>query len=74
MSPVSYARRVLGRDTETELLESLLRQAAEGHGGGIVLHGEPGIGKTALLSHAEEQAAGFQVLRAVGVMPEADLA
>ncbi|WP_170223241.1 helix-turn-helix transcriptional regulator [Nonomuraea turkmeniaca] len=65
---------MLGRDAETELLESLLRHAAEGHGGGVVLHGEPGIGKTALLSYAAERAAGFQVLRAVGVEPEADLA
>jgi DNA-binding CsgD family transcriptional regulator len=65
---------VLGRDHETGLLESVLRAAAEGHGGGVVLHGEPGIGKTALLSYAEERASGFQVLRAVGVEPEADLA
>jgi DNA-binding CsgD family transcriptional regulator len=65
---------VLGRDQETGLLESVLRAAAAGHGGGVVLHGEPGIGKTALLSHAEERAGGFQVLRAVGVEPEADLA
>ncbi|WP_336214556.1 AAA family ATPase [Nonomuraea sp. LPB2021202275-12-8] len=65
---------MLGRAGETELLESLLRRAAEGHGGGVVLHGEPGIGKTALLSYAEERATGFQVLRAVGVAPEADLA
>jgi hypothetical protein len=65
---------VLGRDDETGLLESLLRHAAEGRGGGVVLLGEPGIGKTALLSYAEGQAAGFRVLRAVGVAPEADLA
>ncbi|MEO3802971.1 AAA family ATPase [Nonomuraea sp. B1E8] len=65
---------MLGRADETELLDSLLRRAADGHGGGVVLHGEPGIGKTALLSYAEERAAGFQVLRAVGVEPEADLA
>ncbi|GAA3583175.1 LuxR family transcriptional regulator [Nonomuraea rosea] len=69
-----YARRVLGRDGEIEQLESLLRHAAEGRGGGVVLHGEPGIGKTALLSYAEEHATGFLVLRAVGVAPEADLA
>jgi DNA-binding CsgD family transcriptional regulator len=69
-----YALRVLGRDNEIELLTSLLRRAEDGHGGGVLLHGEPGIGKTALLSHAERQAAGFQVLRAVGVAPEADLA
>ncbi|MEV4013405.1 LuxR family transcriptional regulator [Nonomuraea angiospora] len=65
---------MLGRDDESELLESLLRHAAGGRGGGVILHGEPGIGKTALLSHAVEQAAGFRVLRAVGVEPEADLA
>ncbi|MEV0381449.1 AAA family ATPase [Nonomuraea sp. NPDC050643] len=65
---------MLGRDAEIELLDSLLRQAGEGHGGGVVLHGEPGIGKTALLSHAEQRAAGFRVLRAVGVAPEAELA
>lgn len=68
-----YARRVLGRDGETALLDSLLRRAREGRGGGVVLHGEPGIGKTALLSYAEERATGFRLLRAVGVAPEADL-
>ncbi|MEO3889391.1 AAA family ATPase [Nonomuraea sp. B5E05] len=65
---------MLGRADESELLDSLLRRAADGHGGGVVLHGEPGIGKTALLSYTEERAAGFQVLRAVGVEPETDLA
>ncbi|MEV4583071.1 AAA family ATPase [Nonomuraea jabiensis] len=65
---------MLGRDDESELLESLLRHAAGGRGGGVILHGEPGIGKTALLSHALERAAGFRLLRAVGVEPEADLA
>ncbi|MFB4287430.1 AAA family ATPase [Nonomuraea sp. ATR24] len=65
---------MLGRDSEIELLATLLRRAAEGHGGGVVLHGEPGIGKTALLTHTEERATGFRVLRAVGVAPEADLA
>ncbi|MGW3348779.1 AAA family ATPase [Nonomuraea rubra] len=70
----SRARRVLGRDGEIALLESLLRHAAEGRGGGVILQGEPGIGKTALLSHAEERAAGFLVLRAVSAEPESDLA
>jgi DNA-binding CsgD family transcriptional regulator len=65
---------VLGRANEIEQLDSLLRSAAEGRGGGVVVHGEPGIGKTALLSYAKDKAEGFQVLRAVGVEPEADLA
>jgi DNA-binding NarL/FixJ family response regulator len=74
VSAIPMLAGVLGRDGETGQLESLLRYAAEGHGGGVVLHGEPGIGKTALLAHLEEHAIGFQVLRGVGVAPEADLA
>ncbi|WP_433515298.1 ATP-binding protein [Nonomuraea sp. CA-143628] len=65
---------MLGRDDETEVLESLLRHVAEGRGGGVILQGEPGIGKTALLSYIEERATGFQVLRAVGVAPESGFA
>ncbi|MET0235044.1 MAG: AAA family ATPase [Kibdelosporangium sp.] len=65
---------MLGRENEIDQLDSLLRHALAGRGGGVVVHGEPGIGKTALLSYAKEHATGFQVLRAVGVEPEADLA
>ncbi|GAA2206753.1 LuxR family transcriptional regulator [Nonomuraea monospora] len=72
-SPVSSGRLV-GRDDEIGLLASLLGQAAGSRGGGMILQGEPGIGKTALLSHAEEQATGFLVLRAAGAEPESDLA
>ncbi|WP_020543496.1 AAA family ATPase [Nonomuraea coxensis] len=70
----SPGRRVLGRDDELRLLDSLLLHAAQGRGGGAILQGEPGIGKSALLSCAEERAAGFRVLRAVGAEPESDLA
>lgn len=65
---------MLGRENETALLASLLRDAAAGHGAGVVVHGEPGIGKTALLSYVEKRAEGFRVLRAVGVEQEAELA
>lgn len=39
-----------------------------------MLHGEPGVGKSVLLSQAVESAAGFRVLRATGVETELDLA
>ncbi|WP_433436520.1 AAA family ATPase [Nonomuraea sp. CA-141351] len=65
---------MLGRDDELRLLESLLMHASQGRGGGVILQGEPGIGKSALLSCAEERAVGFRVLRAVGAEPESDLA
>src|ERR1041385_1001651 len=42
--------------------------------GAILLVGEPGIGKTALLDYAAAGASGFRVLRARGVQSEAELA
>ena len=62
---------LIGRDTETNQLAGLIgRAATAGHA--VVLIGEPGIGKTALLGAAEElaRAAGFEVLTAAGVEPE----
>jgi DNA-binding CsgD family transcriptional regulator len=40
----------------------------------LVVHGEPGVGKTALLEYLAGQAAGCRVLRAVGVQSEMELA
>ncbi len=54
----------------------MLDQARAGHGGALVLRGEPGIGKTALLRYAEQTAGTaprLQLLRTVGTIPEADL-
>jgi DNA-binding CsgD family transcriptional regulator/tetratricopeptide (TPR) repeat protein len=69
--PVAPA--LVGRDTEQAAIEGVLRRARAGQGGGAVLWGEPGIGKTALLNHAAAQAVGMRVLRTAGVEPEADL-
>jgi DNA-binding CsgD family transcriptional regulator len=40
----------------------------------LVLRGEPGVGKTALLDFVEREAQGCQVVRACGVQSEAELA
>jgi len=48
----------------------LLDDARAGHGGTLVLHGEPGVGKTALLDLAVELGHDFGVIRTVGVEGE----
>jgi predicted ATPase len=58
---------LLGRDQEQQALVLLLDGARAGRSGVLALAGEVGIGKSALLAYAEEQAAGMHVLRARGV-------
>ena len=55
------ALSLVGRDTELGHLHSRLRDAASGHGGAVVLVGEPGAGKTTLAEAAAQMAddAGF---------------
>ncbi|MEV1076967.1 BREX system ATP-binding domain-containing protein [Streptomyces sp. NPDC050211] len=69
-------RDLVGRRRETALLRHALDQASAGAGSAVVLRGEAGIGKTALLDWTAVQARGhgFTVLRAVGSEAEADLA
>jgi hypothetical protein len=62
-----------GRAEERAAVEALLAGAREGSGGALVLRGEPGIGKSALLDHAAANASGLAVLRTAGVEPELDL-
>jgi DNA-binding CsgD family transcriptional regulator/tetratricopeptide (TPR) repeat protein len=64
---------LLGRDPERALIDELLGRARSGSAGVLVLVGEPGIGKTALLLDAAGRADGMTVVRAVGVESEAEL-
>lgn len=64
---------VVGRETETALLADMLDGARSGASAALVLRGEPGIGKSALLDHAIGLAGGFRVLRARGVESESEL-
>jgi DNA-binding CsgD family transcriptional regulator len=62
------------RTAETSAIDRLLSRARTGHGGGLLLRGDPGIGKSALLRYAGEQAADLCVLQAAGAVAESDLA
>ena len=64
---------LLGRDREQQALTRLLAAAREGGSGVLAMVGEAGIGKSALLDYAAEQAAGMNVLRARGVQSEAHI-
>lgn len=63
-----------GRDDECETLLGLLRSARSGRSGVLVVHGDAGIGKTALLDYLVDQASDCRVLRAAGVETEMELA
>jgi len=62
-----------GRRDECEALDRLLSGARARRSGVLVLEGEPGIGKTALLEYAVEAATDLSVLRATGVQSEMEL-
>jgi tetratricopeptide (TPR) repeat protein len=63
----------VGRASERTQIDRLLELARESRGGALVVRGEAGVGKTALLQQAVEGATGFRVLRALGVESEAEL-
>jgi DNA-binding CsgD family transcriptional regulator len=65
---------LLGRTNECQVIEALLAASRKGQGGAIVVLGEPGIGKTALLEHAATSAHEITVLRTVGSEAEKELA
>jgi AAA ATPase domain len=69
------AVELLGREHECAVIDCLLEGASNGASGALVVRGEAGIGKSALLGYAMQRAApGMLVLRANGVEAESDLA
>src|SRR6202008_1745862 len=64
---------LVGRQRERDVLDRVLAAARDGSGGVLALHGEPGVGKTALLDYTVEAASDFRVTRAVGVEGEMEL-
>jgi DNA-binding CsgD family transcriptional regulator len=64
---------LVGREAEQRELDSLLASARDERSAVLVLRGEPGIGKTALLDYAAERASDMRVLRCVGIEAEHEL-
>jgi DNA-binding CsgD family transcriptional regulator len=74
MSRISSWPGLQGRRSECDRLNSLVAAAKAGRSQVLVLRGEAGIGKTALLEFVLERAAGCRVARAAGVESEMELA
>ena len=72
--PASRPRGLFGRRDECEVLDGLLDQARDGHSAVLVVRGEAGAGKTALLDYAVREAADLQVAPAIGIESEMELA
>jgi hypothetical protein len=67
-------KTLIGRTVERATLGRLLHAVRRADSRVLVLRGEPGMGKTALVDDAIGSASGFRVLRAVGVESEMELA
>src|SRR5256884_3172861 len=68
------AAGLTGRLSERRALDRFVAGVRAGEGRALVLRGEPGVGKTALLDYLADRAAGCLVARAAGVQSEMELA
>jgi DNA-binding CsgD family transcriptional regulator/tetratricopeptide (TPR) repeat protein len=64
---------LVGRADECTQIDELLDSIRNGLSGALVVRGEAGVGKTALLDYAVNRADGFEIVRLTGVEPERDL-
>src|SRR5580692_555360 len=74
MSAPVPARRLLGRRSECAALDQLVASVRAGPSRALVLRGEAGAGKSALLEYLVQHASGCGMARAVGVESEMELA
>jgi AAA ATPase domain len=65
---------LINRRTERELLDRLVSAVRAGDSQVLVVRGDPGVGKTALLNHLARSATACQVVRVAGVQSEMELA
>jgi len=69
----AHVSGLLDRTSEREVLDGMLADAREGRSAVLVMRGEAGIGKTALLRYTARQASGFRVAQVTGVQAEMEL-
>ena len=65
---------LLGRRAECELLDGVLADARAGRSRALVLRGEAGVSKSALLHYLSGRVGGWRIASAVGVESEMELA
>ena len=74
MSGSDPVLRLRGRRSEREALSRLVASVRAGESRVVVLRGEAGVGKTALLEYLATRASGCRIARAAGVESEMELA
>src|SRR3954466_7692148 len=67
-------RRLLGRRDASTMRDRLLEVVRTGGSRALVIRGDPGVGKSALLEDVVERATGCRVAQAAGVQGEMELA
>src|SRR4051794_27726888 len=73
MTAATRASDLVNRESERQYLDELLGGVRAGLSAALVLRGEAGVGKTALLRYAARQASGFRVAQIAGVEAEMEL-
>jgi hypothetical protein len=64
---------LLDREVERGQIDRVLEMARQGGSAALVLQGEPGTGKTALLDYAVESGQDFEIVRLLGIESESEL-
>lgn len=72
-APATGSPVIRGRERETATVAALLTSARSGNGGALVIQGEAGIGKSAVLEHALARCTDVRALRAAGAEFEMEL-
>ena len=69
-----FAVKLIGRGPECRTLDQLIESLGAGQSRTLVIHGEAGVGKSALLDYLAARASNCRIVRAVGVESEMELA